>query len=546
MGINRLITCVSPKGHFIYMVHKPTYHVKNLRQNDYIHCLGYDDNQVAYYNHTNFPGGDIDIPHADVIYEIPNPFPFNGSTYISKAWADKKSLDPELIGMKDNPATSLKKALEIKTSLSPSDFKNKLKQLPHAILIATAISSTDPDDLTCLAEICCDFIYDPKTQHPIGLHYEISPTGKKSPKVNNWQLFDAIANNSYLPNHYKQIMVLIPGTQGNSEIVGEWIKHDENSHVFEYLRKNSYIPWGHYAANMAHDAIRYNVQDLYASDMIGMRHLYYQRTYSRLAHELSLPIHEKKRQMTVDELETIRKQIYDTLHHETMQQSLMSNSTLWGWNYGYDMSPTGYRLHASHQQIHQQYALIPSRVDIISETKQPDDNAFSIHPYACGDLIGRFIDDYEKQTGVSFFSAYITAIRNNQRIDGDLKKERDIIVFENSHMLVFVPKAQTSQWELHVMATQPIGNIVEADTDIRSSIDQALWVAVTVLSKMGAKMITSFEYSKRFDSPSNDQRLLYVLRPRLPESPGAFSESQLRWINGHYPEDFAIACRKYI
>jgi len=38
--------------------------------------------------------------------------------------------------------------------------------------------------------------------------------------------------------------------------------------------------------------------------------------------------------------------------------------------------------------------------------------------------------------------------------------------------------------------------------------------------------------------------LLYAFLPRLPESPGAFSEAQLRWINGHYPEDFAAACRR--
>jgi len=56
-------------------------------------------------------------------------------------------------------------------------------------------------------------------------------------------------------------------------------------------------------------------------------------------------------------------------------------------------------------------------------------------------------------------------------------------------------------------------------------------------------MITVFEYSRRFDALEADQRLLYVFLPRLPESPGAFSEAQLRWINGHYPEDFALACR---
>ncbi len=46
-----------------------------------------------------------------------------------------------------------------------------------------------------------------------------------------------------------------------------------------------------------------------------------------------------------------------------------------------------------------------------------------------------------------------------------------------------------------------------------------------------------------FDSMDSDQRLLYAFLPKLPESPGAFSEAQLRWINGHYPEDFALACR---
>jgi hypothetical protein len=56
-------------------------------------------------------------------------------------------------------------------------------------------------------------------------------------------------------------------------------------------------------------------------------------------------------------------------------------------------------------------------------------------------------------------------------------------------------------------------------------------------------MITNIEYSKRFDAPDKDQRLLYPFLPRLPESPGAFSEAQLRWIKGHYPEDFAAACR---
>ena len=59
-------------------------------------------------------------------------------------------------------------------------------------------------------------------------------------------------------------------------------------------------------------------------------------------------------------------------------------------------------------------------------------------------------------------------------------------------------------------------------------------------------MVTVIEYAKRFDEEDSDQRLLYAFLPRLPESPGAFSEAQMRWICGHYPEDFAIACRRQL
>ena len=93
------------------------------------------------------------------------------------------------------------------------------------------------------------------------------------------------------------------------------------------------------------------------------------------------------------------------------------------------------------------------------------------------------------------------------------------------------------------MPKKPVGNILEADPAMRESLDKAMLTAMRVLTRLGAAMITVFEYSKRFDARDTDQRILYVFLPRLPESPGAFSESQLRWINGHYPEDFALACR---
>jgi hypothetical protein len=49
------------------------------------------------------------------------------------------------------------------------------------------------------------------------------------------------------------------------------------------------------------------------------------------------------------------------------------------------------------------------------------------------------------------------------------------------------------------------------------------------------------EFPKRFDVADRDQRLIYSFLPRLPESPGAFSEAQSRWVSGHFPEDFAAA-----
>ena len=96
------------------------------------------------------------------------------------------------------------------------------------------------------------------------------------------------------------------------------------------------------------------------------------------------------------------------------------------------------------------------------------------------------------------------------------------------------------------MPLEPVGNILEADSHLRLALDRGILIALKILEKKGVRMVTSIEYSKRFDSPSTDQRLLYVFLPKIPESPGAFSEAQLRWINGHYPEDFAYACRNVL
>jgi len=81
---------------------------------------------------------------------------------------------------------------------------------------------------------------------------------------------------------------------------------------------------------------------------------------------------------------------------------------------------------------------------------------------------------------------------------------------------------------------------------MRQSLDRAILTAVKTLESLGAQMVTSIEFSKRFDSKNCDQHLLYSFIPRLPFAPDTFSEAQLRWISGCYPEDFAHACRMAI
>ncbi len=114
-------------------------------------------------------------------------------------------------------------------------------------------------------------------------------------------------------------------------------------------------------------------------------------------------------------------------------------------------------------------------------------------------------------------------------------------------MLLFVPKAQVSQWELQLLVIADtfrgaVGNVVEADSEVRKSIDQGILTARKIFAGLGARMVTSIEFPKRL-SIQNGQRLLYSFLPKLPWSMGAFSEAQLRFICGHYPEDFATCCR---
>ena len=526
-------TCVSPQGYFVWSLHQPHFQVCNLRQNDFILPLGQTAQGETPTNQANFPPDDIHETNADPIYEVANAFAFRGTTYIAKSWADAASKDIDRIAIAPPQNVSLEQAIQQAVGTRPDIVGQIFNHLPDPVRIALATTSTDPKDLIRLACQACRFVWDPDGHAPIGLAYATDSQGRIKPCIDHHQLYEAVANNPHLPNAYKEIMVLRPGIQGSSEIVGQWQTSD--SHAFEYLRRNSYIPWGHYAANMAHDRVRYAVADLTAEDMRGLRHLYYQRTYIRLAQALNLALPIRRKTISAQTLEALRQQILAAF--EQGRQTDFT-ATLWGWNYGFDYAPSGYRLHASHQQIHQQFALVPERVPSAHGGQNTTRPAF-----AYGDLIQSFMQHFQAKTGKDFFTCYLKALMTNTRLDGCKSRPADLKVYGNDQVILFVPKAQTSQWELQLMTLAPVGNIIETDQATRHAIDTGIAIAMHILTAMGATLVTVFEASKRFNLRNLNQRLLYIFLPRLPESPGAFSEAQLRWINGHYPEDFALACR---
>jgi hypothetical protein len=532
-------TCVTASGQFRYGIHRPGFRVANLREKETVIELGRLPDGTPVRNRANFPDGPVEEAAAEWIFEIPNAFPFLGTTYILKSWADHKAVNPDSIAIAVSEPFSFSGTIrEWAGSLADSSqIEVLIRRLPEPMRLHLAAHSTDPQDLVPLAELCCKFIHDPGSRRPIGIAYQ-EEHQRPVPVVYHPTLFEVVANNPCLPDDYKEIMVLRPGAQGNSEIVGEWSRPDHASHVYEYLRRNSYIPWGHYAANMAEDAIRYRIDDLTEADITGMRHLYYQRTYARIAQELGIESLPSRRSLNSAELESLRGSLLRAVKEGRADGKLGFTATMWGWNYGFDYAPSGYRLHASHQQIHQQYALVPETVTTADAADEP------LASYGCGDLVGAFLRRFRRRTGKGFFGAYLGAIRNNRRMDGvGDNAPSSLVIHEDGPVLLFVPKAQISQWEVQLLVVEPVGNILEADAKVRKALDRGMLAAMKILDALGARMVTVIEYSKRFDEIDTDQHLFYAFLPRLPESPGAFSEAQLRWINGHYPEDFAAACR---
>lgn len=536
-------SCVHPAGQFVYGVHAPSYQVANLREDDFVEPLGAFAGGKPYLNQGNFPAGDLQVDRAEMVYEIANPFPFRGVTYISSGWAAARAANPASIRLPEPQAVSMRQALKgLLPAGAPQDLAQIFAVLPETVLLTLAATSTDPEDLVALAAMSCEFLRN-GAGAPTGLRYAEDANGLARAMILRPELFEVVVNNRHLPEVYRRVMVLRPGVQGGSEIVGEYRDAARGCHVFEYLRRNSYIPWGHYAANMADDAVRYSIADLSVADMQGLRHLYYQRTFLRLAGQLGLALPPQRKTLSQAALEELRLAVVQALRRKE-GPPLSFTATLWGWNYGFDFAPSGYRLHASHQQIHQQFALLPQTVSAWHHGGQAASEP--MQSYACGDLVAEFCERYQEETGCDFFRTYLAAIRSNRRMDGEGNENTSLVVYEDEKVLLFVPKAQTSQWELQLMPLGEVGNILEADPATRAALDRALLIAQKILARLGARLVHSIEYSRRITASPTGQRLLYALLPKLPYAMGAFSEAQLRWVNGHFPEDFAAACRLHL
>ncbi len=538
-------TCVDPSGIFICGLHQPCYRVINHRQSEALAVIGHGPDGRKVNNQANFPSGDLAVAHANGVYEIPNPFPFWGTTYILYRQAGYFSEYPERLRLRTGYRESDRSIPLLKDLLAgslkgTSRESYSIKDLPRSLLLALAQTSRDPEVLKAIAHLACDFELDNRKE-PIGLRYRDSGSGEMRPIIHDHELFDVLGNNIALPDRYKVTMLLMPGVQGDSPIVGEYISGPQ-THIWEYLRANSYIPWGHYAANMAQDSVRYRAEDLTSEDIIGLRQLYYQRVYTQMALNLNIAYVREVGSMCESELESLRKAVtQEVVERQGRGEKIPYTATLWGWNYGFDFSPSGYRLHASHQQIHQQYALIPPYIETVDPGNSP---AESIPTYAVGDQVAYFAAIYKKSYGVPFFDTYLRAIHSNTRLDGKKDLPASLVLYEDKNVMVHVPKAQRCHGEVQIMTTGHVGNILEAGPETRRSLDMCIRLVIQTLARLGAQMITCYEVSKRFDSLDPDQRLFYCFLPRLPGSPGAFSERQGRWITGHYPEDYAEAFRK--
>ena len=120
-----LRTCVSPEGRFVFGLHLPRFDAVNLRQDDHILSLGKTDSGLSVLNNANFPAADIKEIAADAIIEVPNPFPFRGTTFINKRWADRTARTPSSIAIQAPRKVSLCKAIQ---KIDANDISDKVFQ----------------------------------------------------------------------------------------------------------------------------------------------------------------------------------------------------------------------------------------------------------------------------------------------------------------------------------------------------------------------------------------------------------------------------------
>jgi len=200
-----LRTCVTSTGRFRVGLHRPSCSVRNLRDQDFPLRLGSLPDGTAADNQANFPPGDVHEAEGRWIYEIPNAFPCHGATYIDAVWAAARADNPGMICLEPPSACSLSQSL----GLSAAERQSMISRLPLPLQYAVAASSTDPEELILLAQHCCRMEFDADGQ-PAGLKY-LRP-GKAD--IDDFELFEIIANNPHLPDQYKEIMALRPGAQG--------------------------------------------------------------------------------------------------------------------------------------------------------------------------------------------------------------------------------------------------------------------------------------------------------------------------------------------
>ena len=90
-----LRTCISPAGRFVFGIHTPKFLCRNFRSRDEKTNLGISEEGQLIRNSRNFPSNDIAPQRGDQVFEVPNPFPFRGTTYINRRWADARAIKPE-------------------------------------------------------------------------------------------------------------------------------------------------------------------------------------------------------------------------------------------------------------------------------------------------------------------------------------------------------------------------------------------------------------------------------------------------------------------